>query len=174
MRRVIGNANFTYEELSTALAQIEAILNSRPMTPMSTDPNDLSPLTPGHFLIGRPLTAPACSDLTRSTTSRLPRYDRIAQIRQHFWKRWSLEYISELQTRTKWQTNQDTLIPNTLVLVKEDNLPPLQWRLGRVVQTYPGKDGISRVAVIKTATGDIKRSYHKLCPILPADQAQEQ
>lgn len=171
LRRVVGNSNFTYEELSTALVQIEAILNSRPMTPMSTDPNDLSPLTPAHFLIGRPLTAPASDDLTRTITSRLPRYDRVEQCRQHFWQRWSKEYISELQTRTKWQTNQDTLIPNTLVLVKDDNLPPLQWRLGRVLKTTVGKDGIARVAIIKTAAGDIQRSYHKLCPILSSDRA---
>lgn len=166
LHRVVGNANLTYEEFSTMLTQIEAVLNSRPMSPLSTDPTDLLPLTPAHFLIGRPLTAPACHDLTGTPTQRLLRYDRVEQIRQHFWARWSKEYISELQKRTKWQTQKDSITPNTLVLIKDENLPPLKWRLGRILQTYAGKDGISRVATIKTETGEIKRAFSRLCPLL--------
>ncbi|XP_062532973.1 uncharacterized protein LOC134201742 [Bombyx mori] len=147
LRRVVGNSHLTYEEFSTVLAQIEAVLNSRPIHPMSADPNDLRPLSPVHFLIGRPLTEPACSDLTTTASHRLTRYDRVEQIRQQFWQRWSKEYISELQTRTKWKTDKEDIVPNTLVLIKEDNLPPLKWRLGRVQQTFPGKDGISRVPI---------------------------
>lgn len=165
LRRVVGNANLTYEELSTVLAQIEAVLNSRPLTPMSADPNDLLPLCPSHFLVGRPLTAPAGDDLTTKKAALLPRYGRIEQMRQHFWQRWSKEYISELQTRTKWQSNKDTILPNTLILIKEDNAPPLQWRLGRVIKTFEGKDGKARVALIKTASGEVQRSFAKICPL---------
>ncbi|XP_048488125.1 uncharacterized protein LOC125491085 [Plutella xylostella] len=90
-------------------------------------------------------------------------------MRQNFWTRWSKEYVSELQKRTKWQTHKHTLIPDTLVLIKEDNVPPLQWRLGRVLQTFAGGDGISRVASIKTATGIIQRSFSKICPLFPQE-----
>ncbi|XP_047022638.1 uncharacterized protein LOC124632030, partial [Helicoverpa zea] len=169
IRRVIGNANLTYEEFSTILAQIEAVLNSRPMHPLSADPTDLLPLSPSLFLIGRPLTAPATPDLTATASHRLSRYDRVEQMRQHFWRRWSTEYISELQTRTKWKTRREELAPNTLVLIKEDNLPPLKWRLGRILHTFPGKDGVSRVADIKTATGTVRRAFTKICPLLPQE-----
>ncbi|XP_050555834.1 uncharacterized protein LOC126911643 [Spodoptera frugiperda] len=168
LRRVVGNSNLTFEEFYTVLVQIEAVLNSRPLTPLSSDPNDLLALTPAHFLIGRPLTTPICEDITDAATYRLPRYDRIEQMRQHFWQRWSKEFVSELQTRTKWQKNKGDLNENTLVLIKEENQPPLKWRLGRVLAVHTGKDGVSRVAKIRTASGEILRSFSKICP-LPVD-----
>ncbi|XP_063365335.1 uncharacterized protein LOC134653901 [Cydia amplana] len=131
------------------------------------DPTDLSPLTPAHFLIGRPLTCPASEDLTDVQPSRLSRYARIEALRQHFWRRWATEYVAELQRRTKWKTQKDDIALNSLVLIKDDNLPPLKWRLGRVTRLYPGSDGVNRVADILTATGTIRRSFSKICPLLP-------
>ncbi|XP_037929401.1 uncharacterized protein LOC119663870 [Teleopsis dalmanni] len=54
--RSVSTASLTYEELETVVVKIEAILNSRPLTPMSNDPTDLTALTPGHLLIGEALT----------------------------------------------------------------------------------------------------------------------
>lgn len=173
LRRIVGNSRLTYEEFNTVLTQIEAVLNSRPLTALSSDPSDYLPLTPAHFLIGRPLTAPPCEDFTRMEISRLARYDRVEKLRQHFWKRWSSEYVSELQGRIKWKTNTEDLKLHQLVLVKEENLPPLKWRLGRIVRVFPGNDGISRVAEIKTSNGTIKRAFSKICPLpVPAAEAQ--
>lgn len=165
LRRTVGNARLTFEEFYTVLAQIEAILNSRPLNPMSSDPTDNLPLTPAHFLIGRPLTAPACDDVTEIQMNRLKRYHRVEQLRQQFWKRWSLEYVAELQRRTKWKTDADDIKLDSLVLIKEDNLPPLKWRLGRIIRVFPGKDGISRVAEIRTQAGTIQRAFSKICPL---------
>lgn len=166
LQRVLGNCNLTYEELNTTLVQIEGILNSRPLTPLSSHPEDLMPLTPGHFLIGRPLVSLPARDHQNQSTNHLTRFQRIEQLRQHFWTRWSKEYVSELQQRTKWRSGDSNLKINSLVLLKEDNLPPLKWRLGRIVALYPGLDLISRVADIKTSTGIIRRSFSKIC-VLP-------
>lgn len=165
LKRVVGNAHLTFEEFSTVLAQVEAVLNSRPLSPMSTDPHDFMPLTPSHFLVGRPLTAPVSADLQDVPASRLSRYQRVEQIRQHFWNRWAKEYVSEMQTRCKWLQHKGDLKENTLVLIKEENLPPLKWSLGRIIKTHPGKDGISRVADIQKADGIVRRAFSKICPL---------
>lgn len=163
--RVLGYCNLTYEELNTVLVQIEAILNSRPLTPMSSSPEDLLPLTPGHFLIGRSLQSLPEQNHQNTPSCRLSRHQRIQQLRQHFWLRWSKEYISELQVRTKWREDRGSLKINSLVLLKDDHLPPLKWKLGRITALYPGSDGVARVADIKTSSGTARRSFSKICPL---------
>ncbi|XP_049886544.1 uncharacterized protein LOC126381028 isoform X2 [Pectinophora gossypiella] len=67
--------------------------------------------------------------------------------------------------RTKWRHSTGQLEQGALVIVKEKNLPPLMWLLGRVVHVVPGRDGIARVADIKTKKGIIRRAYNMLCPL---------
>ncbi|XP_011858366.1 PREDICTED: uncharacterized protein LOC105555927 [Vollenhovia emeryi] len=165
LRRVAGNSALTFEEFYTLLTQIEAILNSRPLTPVSSDPNDLIPLTPAHFLIGKTLTAVADPDLTHLPESRLSRWQLIQGLQQHFWKRWSKEYIGELQQRTKWRKPFKPLHEGTMVLIKEDNLPTFKWKLGRILSVHPGRDQIVRVATVKTSTGIVRITIAKLCPL---------
>lgn len=95
LKKILHSIHITYEELSTVLAEIEAILNSRPLTAMSNDPNDLQPLTAGHFLIGMPLNCINDSDLLE--TSKNKTWFKLAQIKHEFWNRWSKEYLMELQ-----------------------------------------------------------------------------
>ena len=165
--RIIGNSHLTYEALYTIMCQVEAIMNSRPITNISTDPNDLEPLTPGHILIGGPLTAiPDNFDGTSTTSNQTKAYLRTQNMVQQFWTRWSSEYLTTLQQRSKWKTEASTkLHVGDLVIIKEDNLPPLHWKMGRVVNVYPGNDGIVRVADIKTMNGILRRNITKLCPL---------
>jgi len=168
--RVIGSARLNYEEMTTVMAQIEACLNSRPLTPISYDPNDLCALTPGHFLIGDSLTSTPDPDLTIEKQNRLSRWQHVQQIYQHFWRRWSNEFLSRLQQRPKWLKHRTDLKVGDMVLIKQDNLPPLKWKLGRVTIIHPGADGITRVVTVKTADGDLIRPVVKLC-LLPIDPA---
>ncbi|GFW01729.1 integrase catalytic domain-containing protein [Trichonephila clavipes] len=71
LRRAMGNLRFTYQEFLTTLNQIEGVLNSRPIYPLSCDPDDFDALTPGHFLVGRPITAIAEPSLTEVPDNRL-------------------------------------------------------------------------------------------------------
>jgi hypothetical protein len=169
LKRIVGQSLLTNEEMYTVLTLIEACLNSRPKTPLPESPSELEALTPGHFLIGLSLTATPEPDRCETKENRLSRWQRVEQIRQHFWKRWSQEYLTELQHRTKWKTtNQQHLSVGTIVLVQEDNLPPLQWRLGKIEALHPGKDNLVRVVSVKTKAGTFKRAVQKIC-VLPID-----
>lgn len=170
--RYLGESSLTYEQLLTVVIQIEAILNSRPLTPLTSDPNDLEALTPGHFLIGAPLTALPEPDVTDCKLSNISKFRQIMYIQQHFWKRWSAEYLHLLQQRMKWQIESQNLQPGTLVVIKESNAPPMRWKLGRVEAVYPGSDGLVRVASVKTQTGKYQRAVQNLCP-LPVEVAVE-
>lgn len=167
LKRITGTANMNFEEYATVLARIEALLNSRPITALSEDPNDVSPLTPGHFLVGRPLTDIAEADLSDRRETTLSRWQRHTQMVQHFWARWSQDYITTLQNRNKWH-KPVPVKPGQMVIIREDNLPTMQWRLGRIEDVFPGQDGLVRVANVRTGTKVIRRPIAKLC-LLPID-----
>lgn len=159
----MGSVLLTFEELSTLLVQIEACLNSRPLYPLTEDPNDLQPLTPGHFLIGAPLTAPPDDHITRLHPTN--RWKMVQRVVAEFWKRWSQEYCSHLQGRGKWPSSTPNLQKGAMVLVKDERYPPQQWPLGRVMELHPGLDHLVRVVTVKTAAGIIKRPIVKICPL---------
>lgn len=159
--RTLGSHNPTLEELSTVLCRIEAALNSRPLTPMSSSSQDLDYLTPGHFLIGQPLLAVPETPVSEETRL-ISRWKLLNQCCQAFWRRWSSEYLSSLQNRTKWSKTQPNIKVGDMVIVKNNSTPPLTWLLGRVITVFPGKDGIVRVARVLTKQGEVIRPVVKL------------
>ncbi|XP_062121532.1 uncharacterized protein LOC133835556 [Drosophila sulfurigaster albostrigata] len=166
--KATSTSKYTFEELSTLLAKIEACLNSRPISPMSEDPSDLLALTPGHFLIGGPLISVLEPPINQPATSILNRWQRLKALHQQFCFRWKDEYLKELHKRTKWQSPTRNLRIGDMVVIKEDNLPSNEWRLGRVLTTCPGTDSKVRVVDVLTARGTIRRPVAKLI-LLPMD-----
>ena len=142
LRRIVGEVKLTYEELSTVLAQIEACLNSRPLVSVNTPNEDgIQVLTPGHFLIGRPL----CSS-SHCPVSLLKRWDLRQNLIRHFWRRWSDEYITSLNKFNKWHYPTRNLRVGDVVVLQEYTLGPTKWPLARVTQVHCGRDGLVRVA----------------------------
>ena len=109
LRRVIGDQILTFAEYSTLLCKIEACLNSRPLIPLSDDASELEPLTPAHFLIQRSSFVVPEPDLTSSRVSLSKRWELVTQMVQHFWRRWTTEYLATLQLRNKWQRPSQSL-----------------------------------------------------------------
>lgn len=172
LKRVVGQAFLTYEEFATLLAQVEACVNSRPLTLMSSS-LDEPPLTPSHFLIGEPLIGVPEPSLIDVNLSPLNRWHIIQRMMQCLWRRWQTEYLTTLQHRYKWNTTKPDLPLGTVVLVKDDTLPPGKWLLGRIIQKHPGADGVTRVVTLQYKDNIFKRPIVKLCP-LPLDDPDSQ
>lgn len=165
LRRVIGEQLLTCEEFVTLSTRVEAILNSRPLTPLSADPTELDYLTPGHFLVGGPLLALPEPQWENVPSNRLSRWQRIQAISQHLWRRWKQEYLHTLQQRGKWTTPQANIKIGDLVLIHEPITPPLSWRVGRITATSPGPDGLVRVVHLHTSKGPLSRAVTKVSPL---------
>ena len=112
MKRVVTDLLFTFKEINTFVIEVESIINSRPLTPMSNDPNDFSVLTPAHFLIGEPFTSLPGEDFSDTPSNRLSHWQHIQKIRDHFWKRWHKEYLNELNIRHKWKSGHHSIQKN--------------------------------------------------------------
>lgn len=161
--RILDNSHLTYKELSTLLVRIEAVLNSRPLCPLTMDPDDLDVLTPGHFLIGSSLLS--LPEIPESNLALNDRYIAIQRLTQQFWTRWTSDWLSHLQNRPKWHKKKwPNLQLNDLVIMK-DHSSTNTWRLGRVVQLHPGEDNLVRVVTIRTQKGIFKRSISTLCKL---------
>ena len=163
LKRVTNNVKLTFEECSTILSQIEACLNSRPLIPTSSNDDGIEMLTPGHFLIGRPIESLPDSSYSFRSVSLLRRWHLCQQIVRHFWKRWSSEYLSTLQEFVKWQKPTRSLSVGDIVILHEDNVVPTKWPLGKVVDVFTGSDGLVRVANVKSRMVFLDVPYTNLC-----------
>ena len=98
LKRVIGQQKLSYEEFSTITAQVEACLNSRPLGGLTShSPDGISPLTPGHLLVGRPLQAYPETTITQDP-SLFKKWNLCQALTQHFWKRWSSNRCRKLES----------------------------------------------------------------------------
>ncbi|GFW62232.1 uncharacterized protein TNCV_4421211 [Trichonephila clavipes] len=168
--RIAKSAIMNFEELTTLMAQIEAVLNSRLLSPLSSDPNDLNPLTPGHFLTNCAISSFPEPYTASDSLSYHSRWKLIQSLRDKFWNRWSTEYLTHLQTRAKWSVQNPNLMENQLL--KDPNTKPLDWPMGRILEVFPGSDGLVRVVNVKTSTGILKRAITKVVPLpIPVDPA---
>jgi len=119
----------TFEEMCTLLCRIEAALNSRPISPLSDNPADCIALTTGHFLVGGVLTLPSEPNLIGIPLNRVRRWELIKLQAQVFWKRWSLEYLPQLHKCNRWVTINFNIEVGALAILKDEQLPPLKWKL---------------------------------------------
>ena len=140
--------------------------NSGPLSPTSDDPNDLNPLTPGHFLIGSALLTPAEPDVSSENLVLINRWKRLKVINHSFCKRWKSEYLVKLQRRYKWKFQRDNVKINDLEVIKNNHLPPNEWQMGRIIKTHLETDQNCRVADIKTKNGVTTRAIKKILDLL--------
>lgn len=172
--REIGDQSLTEEEYYTLLCQIEACLNSRPLGSLNDDNTHDLALTPAHFLIGRPIISlQEEEDLTPIKLNKLNRWQRIQRIHQDFWHKWKNSYLLGLIRRTKWDGEQRNTQVGDVVIVKNESEPPTRWWLARVIQTFPGKDGLTRTVKLSRFGREYTRPITKLGLLIPIEEQKE-
>ena len=116
--KVVGHHRLTQEELLTILADIEATMNSRPLVPVDSSATEgVSVLTPGHFLIGRPLRALPEKKSTDASLTPLSRWNLCQRLSAEFWERLSKEDLQILQRISKWRRPQQNVRVGDSVLL---------------------------------------------------------
>ncbi|UYV69625.1 hypothetical protein LAZ67_7000025, partial [Cordylochernes scorpioides] len=159
--RILGQTSLGYEELSRVMCDVESLMNTRPLTYLTEESEDLAPLTPSLFLHEvREVGVPDLDLIDNQTLSR--KYQYIKRVREDLRERFRIEYFGILRQETR---RLKTTIPfkvGDMVLIGQESLKRLRWPLARIIQLYPGKDWLVRVAKVKTSSGDKIRPIQKL------------
>lgn len=180
LRKTIGGASLTFEELLTIVTEVEMTVNSRPLSYVSSE--DLEePLTPSHLLCGHrvlslpdPASQEDTLDCTATRDDLTRRMRHLSKVLADFWKRWRSEYLLELRDMhrhfrpAKGVTSGISV--GDIVVIHDENLPRGLWRLGKVEELMTGTDGNVRCATVKVAsrghgTRSIKRPLPRLYPL---------
>lgn len=160
------------ESLHTLMCEVEAIINSRPLTFVSSDHDDLEPLTPNHLLTTKSsIVLPPPGDFQKGDIYLRRRWRRVQYLANVFWSRWQREYLTTLQQRCKWQQPDRNLVIGDVVLIKEDNVARNMWSMGIVVATEPDSKGLVRAVTVKTKTSSLRRPSNKLVLLLSEEES---
>ena len=137
------------ESLSTLMFEVEIIMNSRPITVVSSDPNDLEPLTPNHMLLLKSEVPLPPGLFRKEDLLSRRRWRQVQYLTDIFWRRWSKEYLPLLQLRQKWVHPQRNLAVGDVVLVASETSHRSSWSLGRIQEVFPDKRGFVRRAKVR-------------------------
>ena len=165
LKKAIGLRKLSYEELNTILIEIEAVINNRPLVYVEEEDMDQL-LTPSHLFCGR-RTMDKEFRLSHETEDELNPNNLISRTKQinasidHFWRRWSKEYLIELRENHKMKNKQSNLEvrPGDAVFIHEDYVKRNKWHMGVIEKCIVGADGVTRGATVKKVDKDGKTSY---------------
>ena len=167
MYAVLGTRSVTEDVLSTTMCLVEQILNGRPLTPVSSDVSDLNALTPSDFLIGRESKCLPYIPAAEQFVDHRKLFKQAQAYADLIWNRFRKEYVPLLNSRSKWQASASkTLDEGDLVWLIEDSDKRGHYHLGRVLEVFPGADGVIRSSRVQTKDGVYKRPIVKLAPVL--------
>ncbi|GFX42060.1 integrase catalytic domain-containing protein [Trichonephila clavipes] len=162
LKRTLGNAVLTYEELLTVLCDCESIVNSRPLTYVSEDSDDLIHLTPERFMMSN-----ASLDVTDLDLSDFARFQKRVKFRAMLLKdlrgRFRKEYLGLLVQKTHKTTR--ALKVGEIVLIENPNKKRLYWPLGKVIELIPGRDGKVRTLKLRCSNSEIIRPIQRVFPL---------
>ncbi|XP_070538146.1 uncharacterized protein [Ptychodera flava] len=156
----LGKQQYTHDLLTTLMAEASAIVNSRPITTVSSDANDPQALTPNMLLTMKTQspTPPPGSFVQQDLYSR-KRWRRVQYLADQFWIRWRKEYLQNRQPRPKWNKSTINVKEGDVVLLREKEYARNSWPLARIVKVYPSDDNkVRKVDVMIYKDGE-HRTY---------------
>ena len=178
LRKSLGKCCTTSVDLRTLLAEIEAILNSRPLVHVGDDINSCETITPAHFIsINYKTGTPRIGidiDPGEGVSKVLIENWKKGQIRlKEFWDIWLSYYLPALRERhtleMKRIKGEIRRIPNIgeVVIIKEENLPRGTWKLAKIQSLIKGGiDGIERAANLISSSGrTFRRPFRLIYPL---------
>ena len=161
------------ESFRTFVAEVEAIVNSRPLAVETLGDEELAAITPNHILTMKSkVVLPPPGVFSEADLYCKRRWRAVQYLADQFWKRWRREYLSTIQSRQKWKEVKRNVRVNDIVLLKDEDLKRNQWPLGRVVETINSDDGLVRTVKVKVANGKepLVRSVVKLVVLLENEE----
>ena len=172
MKGVCAQQVLTDEALSTLFCEVEAILNSRPLTRITDDYDAPRPLTPNMLLHMKGSPGPIMHTVPTDVYSRL-RWKQVQYMADLFWTRWTKEYLPLLQERQRWTQRSRELQVGDVVMTLEEKSPRGTWPLAKVVEVIHDHSGKVRSARLKTETGVYIRPISKMCLLLEGECSDE-
>ena len=165
LRVVLGSQPTTETVLHTVLIEVEGILNSKPLAYISSDLADPDPVTPNLLLMGRPDSSLPQAIYCSSELLGKRKWRHSQILADQFWSAFIKFYLPNLQARQKWETDKENLVSGQVVMIVDPQLPRASWPIGRITETYPGKDGKVRSAKVIIQGREYVRPVSRLIPL---------
>lgn len=155
-----GSRSLTHEVLTTFLAEASSIINSRPLVPVSTDPENPLVLSPSTLLTQKTGNKDVIfADHENKNELLQTQWRRVQHLASIFWKRWKTEYLNTLQMRRKWNSHQRNLSPDDVVLICDKELSRNSWPMGIVTKALPSDDELVRKVTVRVIVNGEPKNY---------------
>ncbi|GBN94576.1 hypothetical protein AVEN_251192-1, partial [Araneus ventricosus] len=174
LRKILGRASLSFEEMTTILAEVELVLNHRPLTYTSNDLDEPLPLTPAHFLfpgqenLSYPVHFLEIFTNQPSTKENLTR--RVVyqtKLLRHIWGKWKNNYLMQLRNAHNFVNSSPVrdLKKGEVVLLEGTTKSKFLWPLGVIEDVIVGRDGHIRSCIVRTSKGQLKRPIQLIYPL---------
>ncbi|XP_054652021.1 uncharacterized protein LOC129192244 [Dunckerocampus dactyliophorus] len=154
-------SQLTHEVLTTLMAEVMAVMNARPLIPVSSDPEYPLILTPAMLLTQKTGSTPPPPCNLEEADLFKEEWKQVQSLADTFWNRWKCEYLKTLQLRNKWQDKRPNIHEGDVILLKDNQAKRNEWPVGIVTKTFPGEDGLVRKVEVAVVKDGIRKTFFR-------------